>query len=139
MEEESFGTVKVFWLDQQGLVEALRREAERVAQDDERVVKVVLFGSLAEGRAVPGSDADVLVVLCQDDKPFFERLGEWVGKFAVDFPVEVFPYTLKELDTPLARTALQKGVVLYARRAEPSAKRVQDEGAESGPASGWPP
>lgn len=50
VEEESFGTVRVFWLDQQGLVEALRREAERVARDDERVVKVVLFGFLAEGR-----------------------------------------------------------------------------------------
>jgi len=114
--EESFGTVRVFWLKQEELIEALRREAGRIAQEDERVIKIVLFGSLAEGRAVPGSDADLLVLLREDDRPFIQRLADWIGRFAVGFPVEVFPYTLDELDVPLARHALEKGTVLFERQ-----------------------
>ncbi|WP_211204588.1 nucleotidyltransferase domain-containing protein [Ammonifex degensii] len=77
--------------------------------------KVVLFGSLAEGRAIPGSDADLLIVLTESNKPFPERLAEWSAKIEIDFPIEVFPYTQEELHVPLARTALEKGITLFER------------------------
>lgn len=77
--------------------------------------KIVLFGSLAQGRVTPGSDADLLIVLTESDKPFLERLVEWAEKIKIDFPVEVFTYPQKELNTPLACTALETGLILFER------------------------
>ncbi len=116
--KESSGSVKVFWLDREALIDALKKEAERIGRSDPNVLKIVLFGSLAEGKATPRSDADLLVVLRGSDRPFLKRITEWLERFSVDFPVEVFPYTLGELEAPLARTALKKGIVLYERKEE---------------------
>ncbi len=64
------------------------------------MLEVRLFGSLARREAVPGSDADVLVVLRQHPLPrWFDRIPEFAAALAgADLPVEVFPYTLDELD-----------------------------------------
>ena len=56
--------------------------------------QVVLFGSVAKGDFVPGSDAGVLIILEADTKSFMERVPEfrrWFAGVAID--VEVFPYT----------------------------------------------
>ncbi|MEM2958231.1 MAG: nucleotidyltransferase domain-containing protein [Candidatus Jordarchaeaceae archaeon] len=87
----------------------------KVGTENKNVVKIVLFGSLAERRAVPGSDADILIILEGDDRKFMDRIEEWVEKFQIDFPVEVFPYTLEELEVPLVRGALSKGIILYEK------------------------
>jgi len=79
----------------------------------------VLFGSLAQKRGVPGSDVDLLIVLWKGDRPFPERVGVWLAKFALDFPVDVFPYTVDELDHPLAQGALNEGLSLYGSPAAP--------------------
>ncbi|HSW09511.1 MAG TPA: nucleotidyltransferase domain-containing protein [Bacillota bacterium] len=79
----------------------------------------MLFGSLVQRRGVPGSDADLLIVLWRDDRPFPERIDEWLGEFDLDFPVEVFPYTVEEQGNPLAQEALSKGMRLYAAIAPP--------------------
>ena len=63
--KESFGSVTVFWLDTDLVRERLRAVVERLA-DDPNVLRVILFGSFAEGRAVPGSDLDVMIVLAHD-------------------------------------------------------------------------
>ena len=110
------GSVRVFWLDQTGLIEELRSVAGRIGEGDKNVVRIVLFGSLAEGRAVPGSDADILVILERDDRPFMDRISDWAARFEIDFPVEVFPYTVEELDIPIVREAERRGIVLYERR-----------------------
>lgn len=113
MVEESSHSVRVFWLQQDRLLEDIRKVAEKVGQDNPAVKEIVLFGSLAERRGVPGSDADILVVLWEDDRPFLERVGEWLARFVLDFPVEVFPYTVAELGNPMAREALAKGIRLF--------------------------
>ncbi len=113
--EASWNSVKVFWLERDKLLKALRKEAERIGRENQAVKKIVLFGSLAEGRAVPGSDVDLLIVLAESDKPFLERVAEWSAKIKIDFPVEVFPYTQEELETPLARTALETGLTVFER------------------------
>lgn len=77
--------------------------------------KIVLFGSRAEKKGVPGSDADILVILPKDERPFIDRTGEWVERFSLDFPLEVFPYTENELHNPIAQTALETGMFLYER------------------------
>jgi len=44
-----------------------------------------------------------------------ERIGEWSKRFLLDFPVEVFPYTEKELHNPVTREAIKRWIVLYER------------------------
>jgi len=113
--EESFGSVRIFWLEQDELIQALRKTAERVGRSNEDVLRIYLFGSIAEKRGVPGSDADVLVILKKSNRPFMERIVEWRQKFQIDFPIEVFPYTEKELGNPIAEEGTKRGVLLYTR------------------------
>ncbi len=107
-------SVRVFWLKRKELIEELRRKAQELGGKDGRVLKVVLFGSLAENRAVPGSDADVLILLKTHERPFAERVEEYLMAFDVDFPVEVFPYTVNER-SPIVEQALKKGIILFER------------------------
>jgi predicted nucleotidyltransferase len=113
--EESLNSVKIFWLDQERLLTELRRTAQRVGRGDENIVKIILFGSLAESRAVPGSDADILIVLKRADEPFMKRIEAWSAKFLVDFSLELFPYTEAELDNPLVQAAIKQGITLFER------------------------
>ncbi len=110
--EESLNSVRVFWLKRDELIEELRRIAREIGKKDDKIVKIVLFGSLAEGRAVPGSNADVLIILKEDDRKFTDRISEYLQKFSINFPVEVFPYTVNEVN-PLVEEALKKGIVLF--------------------------
>ena len=114
--EQSLGSVKVCWLRQEELVEEIRRSARRLGQSDENVLQIVLFGSLAERKAVPGSDADLLILLKEDKRSFMERVAAWQEKFSLGFPIEVFPYTEKELDCPIAVQAMKSGTVLFDTR-----------------------
>lgn len=113
--KESLNSVKVFWLEQEKLLTQLRSLAMEIGKKDKNVLKIILFGSLAEKRAVPGSDADILLILQRDDSPFMERLVEWSRRFTLGFPVEVFPYTKKELNNPVASQAIKSGIVLFER------------------------
>jgi predicted nucleotidyltransferase len=82
---------------------------------------VYLFGSFARGKAVPGSDVDLLVVLRDDPRPPRERIVDYLSE---RFPigVDVVPWTEAELDERLARgdrmahTILAEGVALLDRR-----------------------
>lgn len=115
MAEESLNSVRVFWLEQDKLLEDLKKAAIKIGREDKNVKKILLFGSLAEKRGVPGSDADILVVLERDDRSFRDRIADWNDKFALNFPIEVFPFTPEELDSPIAIEALRKGIVLFER------------------------
>lgn len=112
--EESLGSVKIFWLDQKKLIHELTTVAIELAEADGNISKIVLFGSLGEGRATPGSDADILVLLKADNRPFIERISQWKRRFEIGFPVEVFPYTEEE-PAPLVEEALKKGIILFER------------------------
>lgn len=113
--EESLNSVKVFWLEQEKLRKEICKVAVRMGKEDKNILKIILFGSLAEKRALPGSDADILIILKADDKPFLDRIAEWSDRFSVDFPAEVFPYTEKELNSPIALEAVKSGVTLFER------------------------
>ena len=113
------GSSKVTYLDRARAIDQLRMLAERLIHDFENVVEVRLFGSLARMEAVPGSDADILIVLKDHDTPrWFDRIPEFSEAFAsTDMPVEVFPYTVGECDRLIARggglmTAARNGLSL---------------------------
>ena len=65
------------------------------------IERAMLFGSLQRGDAVPGSDADVLLVLGATGVPFSERAAVYRPE-GVGVPVDLFVYTRAELDDMLA-------------------------------------
>ena len=116
IQKRSCGSVKVFWLDRNLLKSRIRRAARNLSRDHEEVVRVVLFGSVASDRALPSSDADILVVVRDIDLPFIDRAGRFRDHFAdIGVGVDLFVYTEQEIAAgtiPLAATALRTGIDL---------------------------
>jgi hypothetical protein len=81
------------------------------------IERVLLFGSLATGRAVPGSDADLLIILKSSDRPFLDRIPVYTPE-GCRIGIDVFPYTGAEVQRMLAagnwflKRALAEGVEL---------------------------
>ena len=95
----------------------ITRAARTLAGQHEAVVRVVLFGSVASDRAVPSSDADLLVVVRACDTPFMDRAALFRGYFMdLGIGVDLFVYTEREVaagNIPIAARALRTGIVLY--------------------------
>jgi predicted nucleotidyltransferase len=121
--KRSCGSSRVTYLDRPRAIEQLRLLAGELIASNPDVIEVRLFGSLARMESVPGSDADVFILLRRDESPrWFDRIPRFSAAFdATDMPVEVFPYTQDEVDrlehsgSGLLRAA-RNGIVL-ARRA----------------------
>lgn len=81
------------------------------------IEKVVLFGSLARSDAVPGSDADLLLILRESELSFWERSACY-RPVDVGIGVDVFAYTRAELEGMLEAgnsfvvRALREGIIL---------------------------
>ena len=77
--------------------QAVRRWAAGIAAQRSEVRRIVWFGSRVSGIPSPGSDVDVCLVLARSDKPFRERVADYLP---LGFPVglDLFPYTAEELD-----------------------------------------
>ena len=75
MLKQSFGSVEATWLDRDAVLRAVKDAVERLTAARPEVLRVVLFGSMAWGDAVPGSDVDLLTVLGSADRPFLERIS----------------------------------------------------------------
>jgi len=84
------------------------------------VLEVSLFGSLARGNHDASSDADIYILLRSDTRRFIDRIPEFVDHFSdVGVPVEVFPYTLHEMERMKGRafiTTLDREKILLASR-----------------------
>ncbi len=117
IQEKCFNSVRIFWLDRAKAIEVLRAKAREYVNANKNVLKVVLFGSLAEGRALPGSDADILILLETSQQDFLSRMDGPLNIFSgLGIGIEVFPYTCTEAaGIPLVRKALEQGLVLAAR------------------------
>src|SRR5271157_471886 len=113
--ERSYDSVKTFWLDRDYINRQLELALNSLRADP-NILRVVLFGSFAEGRAVPGSDIDILLVLQVDSRRFIDRILQYLDIFAdIGVAVDVFPYTVDELDNPLVRRAHSTGKILFER------------------------
>ncbi len=73
VQKRSLGSVKVFWLDRDRLIAELRERVLRMAREKPEVLAVYLFGSLKDGRVMPGSDADILILLDDSEKRMVDR------------------------------------------------------------------
>ena len=114
---KSSASVKVFWLDRPQLIERLKSAAQTLIERYPEIELIVLFGSLARGDAVPGSDADLLIVVSHSAEPFLERTVRY-RPAGVGVGVDVVAYTREELAVLLeagnafVRQALGEGIAL---------------------------
>ncbi|MEK7449631.1 MAG: nucleotidyltransferase domain-containing protein [Planctomycetota bacterium] len=106
--------MKVFWLDRKEALNILKKCARRLIRNHPEAIKVILFGSLAQNRAVPGSDADLLITLKYSEKRFMDRPLDFYKYFEnIGIAVDVFCYTEEEIkEIPLAQNALKNGISL---------------------------
>lgn len=125
MRERSSDSVKTRFLDGPRAVEALRAQARALLSSDQRVRKIVLFGSLARGDYSARSDADLLIVLHRDERRFMDRIPEFLRAFlSAPLPVEVFPHTEEELErmekqgNHWLKRVMKEGITLAERQEE---------------------
>jgi predicted nucleotidyltransferase len=88
-------------------------------------LKVILFGSYANGNANEDSDVDVLVIVDQSDISRIERvkkIRKQLWNYSFDFPKDILIYTQAEVEewqaVPQAfiTTAINEGKVLYENK-----------------------
>ena len=120
IQQRSSPSVSVFWLKLDEIREALKAAATRLMEQHPEIEEVWLFGSLACGDAVPGSDADLLVVLSDSTYPFLERSVRYQPDF-YGVGVDVLAYTRAELmqmqgdGNDFLRRARAEGICLVRR------------------------
>ena len=123
MLKKSYGSVQVTWLDRPAVLEATRKAVQNLAENKPEIQRVVLFGSMARGDAVPGSDVDLLIVVSKSRRPFLDRIS-WYRPAGIPIGVDVFAYTERELKhmqregNPFLKSATDEGIVLFDRSAE---------------------
>lgn len=116
-------SVRVWKIDREAILARLTRWARELGEQDENVMAVVLFGSLARGDHTAASDADVLIILRESTVRFDERIPAFMPS-NIGVGVDVFPYTLSETKRALeegwgvARIALKEGMFLFQRKGE---------------------
>ena len=82
--------------------------------------RIILFGSRARGDATPDSDTDILVEMSFDGHPVWQA-WEILKRVPRSFPLDLIVRTPTDLSNryaqldPIAREALDRGVVLYER------------------------
>jgi len=89
--------VKVCSADKERVLRELRAWAAGLREKHPEVERVGLSGSYATDTYGPRSDADLLILLRTSDKPFRDRIPEFLPA-QVSVPCDVFPYTTVEIE-----------------------------------------
>jgi predicted nucleotidyltransferase len=105
---------RVKFPDHQKIKRELAALAEQAVQQEPKIRAIYLFGSRAVGNFSARSDADLLIVVQDDFRRPLDRIPHYLKLFQkAPVPVDVFPYTLAEIEkNAFAQLALQKGVLL---------------------------
>jgi predicted nucleotidyltransferase len=114
MRRKSYSSSRRESINKERIIRKLSQLARELKGKDGNILKVVLFGSLADDTFTTRSDADILIILKESELPFVERIPQFLLHFSEgDVPVDVFPYTEEELENiPFAKRALEKGITL---------------------------
>lgn len=92
------------YLDREDVLARLRHAAREAVRRDSRIVRVVLFGSVAGGIATPASDADIVVVLREAEPRRMDRVPRLLDLLAESpLPLDLHPYTVSEWEAACAR------------------------------------
>jgi len=113
--EQSCGSVRIFWLDYENILNSLQKKIASINKYPE-ILEVWLFGSFAEVKAVPGSDIDILLIIDKSDVRFVDRIERYQDLFSgIGIGFDIFPYTQEESESNLAKIAKEKGICIYHR------------------------
>jgi uncharacterized protein len=96
IQHTSSPSVSVYWLNQAQVLTHLKQAVHRLAKRYPEIEEIWLFGSLARGDAVTGSDADLLIVLRQSPLSFLARSAHYQPDFC-GVGVDTLAYTRAEL------------------------------------------
>jgi len=112
--------VKVRFLNRDEIFYRLVDIAKRLLAKESNVIEVSLFGSLAKGNYTPRSDIDIFILLNENSKKFIDRIPGFLDYFEkVGLTVEVFPYTLEEINkmknNHFIRTIYENKIILASR------------------------
>jgi len=117
MRARSSSSAGAVYLDKARRIEELCEAAATARLRMPLIHRMILFGSLATGRATPRSDADILVIL--DSSPHeqpHDRIPEVLCALSpLPCPIDLFVLTRAEFErfqreeSPLLRTALETG------------------------------
>jgi len=81
------------------IIQELKDCAKRAKKEFPNIQKVILFGSMARGDYGLYSDADIIIILNKSEhKRYFDRIPKYMDCFiSSEIPIDIFPYTDKEL------------------------------------------
>jgi predicted nucleotidyltransferase len=125
MPRQSTDFVEVIYLDNAAAVAALKKTAEALIASNANVIRVYLFGSLAEGTATPESDADIMIIVREAEGRFFDRGDDYLKYFDranLEIGIQFFVYTVEEIDSMLKsgndfiKTVVASGLILSERK-----------------------
>ena len=90
-------SVVVKSVDREAVRKEVRAYARALRAAHPEVERIVWFGSWVRGTPTPGSDVDLCLVLSQSDKPFRDRIPDYLP-FGFPVDLDLFPYTRAELE-----------------------------------------
>ena len=119
IQKRSCGSVRISSLNREALRKNLLKAAGRIAKERPEVTRIILFGSVAEDRAGPWSDVDILIVVRDTSVRFIDRALAYLPYFAeAGVGADLFVYTKSEeteRSIPLLENAHKNGEILFAR------------------------
>jgi predicted nucleotidyltransferase len=115
-------SVKIKFLDPDQILAELTETAKALILKNRNIKGIYLFGSLVRRTIIPGSDADILVVLKQDNRRMIDRIPEFHKPFlTISIPTDIFPYTENEIQRMLSEnnpfiTSIWKEKIILAEQ-----------------------
>ena len=101
MPNGSSASLAVKWNNEAAVERALRVWARRIGDQRPEVRRIIWFGSRVNGIPAPGSDVDLCLVLTHSDKPFRERIGDYLP-FGFPVGLDLVPLHAGRARTPAA-------------------------------------
>lgn len=103
MQRIFFPSLKPRFINKEKILEDIEKEAKKIAETDNRIQSIYLFGSYAQGIPSFRSDADLLIVLKEDNRRMIDRIDEFLLKFSnCPIPVDIWVYTEKEIEKAIS-------------------------------------
>jgi len=82
--------IKLFRIDYDRIIERLKEFAKRKINENNNILAIILIGSLARGDYTAFSDADLVIIVKEDNRRFLDRITEFIDADPV-------VYTLSEI------------------------------------------
>ena len=115
LQEKSFASVKLLALNREQLLDKLIQITHQLVNQHPEVLKVVLIGSLARGDQVGTSDVDIVVIVKEKPRDYFDHLQRYLSYFDLPIGVDMLLFS-------------QDDVTGFEKSANPFWKIIEKEG-----------